>query len=100
MTVTEQEVARSAIDGLGIGGAGHTPLTATCQDLGTLGGANSEAAAINDWSQVVGVSDMPGGGTHAFLYQNGTMTDLNSILPAGSGWVLESAKAFILRGVR
>ena len=38
-------------------------------DLGTLGGTNSEANGINYFgsTQVVGTSDLPGGGTHAFL---------------------------------
>ena len=34
-----------------------------------------------------------GGGTHAFIYTNGAMTDLNTYLPSGSGWVLEAATA-------
>jgi probable HAF family extracellular repeat protein len=63
------------------------------RDLGTLGGLNSEATGINDWSLVVGTSDVSTGGTHAFLYRDGTMTDLNSLLPSGSGWVLEAATA-------
>ena len=28
---------------------------------------------------------------HAFVYEGGSMTDLNSLIPAGSGWVLRSA---------
>ena len=64
-------------------------------DLGTLGGPNSEATGLNyvGSTQVVGTSDVAGGGTHAFVYERGTMTDLNSRLPAGSGWVLEAATA-------
>ena len=31
------------------------------------------------------------GDEHAFLYNNGTMTDLNSLIP--SGWILEVANA-------
>ena len=66
----------------------------TMVDLGTLGGRNSEAAAINDYSEVVGASEVVSEtGTHAFLYRNGAMTDLNTRLPPGSGWVLESATA-------
>jgi probable HAF family extracellular repeat protein len=64
------------------------------KDLGTLGGRNSEAAAINDFSQVVGSSEIADAtGTHAFLYQKGVMQDLNRLLPPGSGWVLEAATA-------
>jgi probable HAF family extracellular repeat protein len=44
------------------------------------------AISINNRGQVVGQG--PGG---AFLYQKGTRIDLNSVLPAGSGWVLSFA---------
>jgi probable HAF family extracellular repeat protein len=59
------------------------------QDLGTLGGANSFAWGINESGQVVGEAQIVGNlGYHAFLYKDGVMTDLNSLLPAGSGWEL------------
>jgi probable HAF family extracellular repeat protein len=57
------------------------------QDLGTLGGRNSFAKAINSAGQVVGKSGHAGGLTHAFLY-NGSMQNLNQLVPAGSGWEL------------
>lgn len=47
--------------------------------LGTLGGYESEANGINDYGQVVGVSDTASEYNHAFLYSNGTMTDLGTL---------------------
>jgi probable HAF family extracellular repeat protein len=53
----------------------------TAQDLGTLpGDALSEAFAINSEAQVVGVSFGGANGSHAFLWQNGVMTDLNDLV--------------------
>jgi probable HAF family extracellular repeat protein len=51
-------------------------------DLGTLGGPSSFATAINAHGDVVGYSDLPGGGTHAFLWRHGRMRDLGT-LPGG-----------------
>ena len=39
----------------------------TVTDIGTLGGANTDARGINDAGQVVGCSDTAGGTSHAFI---------------------------------
>jgi probable HAF family extracellular repeat protein len=63
------------------------------QDLGTLGGTTtSNAHGINNGDEVVGSSDTSDGGQHAFLYSDGVMSDLNSLIPANSGWVLLEAQ--------
>lgn len=57
-------------------------------DLGTLPGyPNSIAEGINDGGQIVGgASEQPllGGNCTAFLWQDGVMTDLNTLIPPGS----------------
>ena len=50
------------------------------RNLGSLGGGNTWAAAINDVGQVVGVSDTPTGASHAFLWTpGGGMQDLGTL---------------------
>lgn len=60
-------------------------------DLGSLGG-NSSAGDINILGQVVGLATV-NGENRAFLYTNGTMIDLNTLIDPASGWVLNSANA-------
>jgi probable HAF family extracellular repeat protein len=55
----------------------------------TLGGSNSYAQALNDAGQVIGYSYTSGNAAqHAFLYSDGAMTDLTSLLSSGFGWQL------------
>jgi probable HAF family extracellular repeat protein len=62
------------------------------KDLGTLpGDAASSAAAINERGHVVGISLDQNFNPHAFLWQDGAMTDLNSLVPAKSPLVLLTA---------
>ena len=62
------------------------------RDLGTLGGVASFASGIDASGSVVGSSfDHSNSYTRAFLYQNGTMLDLNSLLLSPAGWLLTAA---------
>ena len=53
-------------------------------DLGTLGGANSQAFGVNNRGQVVGSSETSTSG-QAFLWQRGTMTGLGTLAGGSSG---------------
>ena len=67
--------------------AGVVALLATScsDDLGTLGGAESTATAINDLGQVVGESTTATGERHAYVYDPATRTmrDLGEGTPTG-----------------
>jgi len=66
------------------------------QDLGSVGplaGNYSQANAINSSGQIVGLTDTPQNTQDAFIYSNGVMTDLNTLLPAGSSVTLHEATA-------
>lgn len=63
-------------------------------DLGGLpGGQNTYPIGLNDRGQVVGAADAgdPSGLPHAFLWDNGRMVDLNSLIPHDAGWLLVDA---------
>jgi probable HAF family extracellular repeat protein len=64
--------------------AGQRQLAAPTQynvvDLGTLGGTFSIAYGINDKGEIDGFSTIPGdSATHAFVAQNGVITDLGTL---------------------
>ena len=86
-------------DGVVVGYAGlssgyehaFSALGAFLTDLGTLGGS-SFAYDINDSGLIVGYSWTNNGeNPHAFVYVDGIMLDLNSLIPAASGWELLAA---------
>jgi probable HAF family extracellular repeat protein len=67
----------------------------TTQDLGSLpGDTSSQANGINAFGQVVGWSRATAKSvSRAVRWQGNVATDLNSLLPQNSGWVLTSASA-------
>lgn len=77
----------------GPGGSSHAVLwkDGITIDLG-YGAAND----INLIGQITGWSwiddGVRRGAQHAVLWQNGSMLDLNSVLPQGSGWILQEAQ--------
>jgi probable HAF family extracellular repeat protein len=63
------------------------------RDLGTLGGNYSFAYAVNNAGQVVGYSQTATSfEIRSFLYSDGTLSDLNALIPAGTGWLLQEAR--------
>jgi probable HAF family extracellular repeat protein len=63
----------------------------TMYDLGTLGGNFSEARGINERGQIVGHSQIAGSNYGAFLWQAGTMTELNTLVSGSSTLKLRNA---------
>src|SRR5579872_4657360 len=62
------------------------------QDLGTLDGGCSYAYGINDSGLIVGYSwSEDANNPEAFVYSDGLLQDLNSLIPGGSGWQLLEA---------
>ncbi len=73
-----------------------TKKTGKMSDIGVLPGDNlSEALDVNDQGQVVGVS-LPS--FHAFIYEDGRMFDLNSLIAKGSPLLLIGANGINERG--
>jgi probable HAF family extracellular repeat protein/autotransporter-associated beta strand protein len=65
----------------------------TIHDCGTLGGNYANANSMNNHDQIVGYSYLADEvTTDAFLYSSGTLSDLNSLVLANSGWRLTSAQ--------
>lgn len=65
-------------------------------NLGTLMPSHtySRASSINNAGQIVGISSesfFTREDERAFIYEGGRMLDLNSLIPAGAGWVLNAA---------
>ena len=62
--------------------------------LGSLGGTDGTAQAINNYGVIVGWSLNSQGAQHGFMYANGVMTDLNNLGASGAqGWTITEAWA-------
>ena len=68
------------------------PLSGGVLDLGSLGGTQGSAFALNDVGSVVGYSYTVGNQSRrAFLHRGNRLWDLNDLIPASSGWELIAA---------
>lgn len=67
------------------------PNGGTLTDLGTLGTGSSYGGGVNDSGQVVGSYAFGSYGTHAFLFANGQMADLNDLIAPDANFTLDSA---------
>jgi probable HAF family extracellular repeat protein len=63
----------------------------TLIDLGTLGGNYSAAFGINNLGEIVGASNRADGVQAAFVWNGIKVVDLNTRIPASSGWFLATA---------
>ena len=63
-----------------------------------LGGPFSYPRAIDAAGQVAGESDTSEGARHAVVWRQDAVTDLNSLIPPDSGWVLQSASGIDASG--
>lgn len=70
----------------------------TMLDLDPMGLDASRAYGINSAGEVVGDVDDARGGVRAFHFDGRVMRDLNTLIPAGSGWILTAAYAINDRG--
>jgi uncharacterized repeat protein (TIGR01451 family) len=71
-------------------GGGLHPFVWTNGDWDVLTEIAGTAQAVNDHGTVVGESFTPAGEA-GFVYQDGVLTNLNAVIPAGSGWMIGPA---------
>jgi probable HAF family extracellular repeat protein len=96
--INESGVIVGQSDGTSTVGHWHAVMWDTAnkiRDLGTIAGGNySIAFGVNNSSVVVGYGNLSNNAAHAMRWTSGGgMKDLNSLIPATSGWVLINANA-------
>jgi probable HAF family extracellular repeat protein len=70
----------------------YNAATQSLSNLGSFGGNSTIAEAINNSNDIVGFSTDASGNFSAFLDTGSGMVNLNSLIPAASGWTLLSAE--------
>ena len=75
------DIAAYLPGGIGVMSTYLVAASGQSQNVGSLGGIDTQPSAINDTGQIVGFSTTPQA-THAFLYSAGTMTDLGVLVGA------------------
>jgi probable HAF family extracellular repeat protein len=89
-----------SLDGSGNSHAMQFAPGTTATDLGRLpSGLSAEALAVNSSDVAVGYSENAAGVSTAVMFDGGTVIDLNSLLPAGTGWTLQVANGVNDSGV-
>jgi uncharacterized membrane protein len=78
-------------------------VTGHLVDLPSIDGISTVAYGINDSGVIVGDATAGAGGMHAVVWQpdatgNYTTSDLNALIPAGTGWDLQGADGINKRG--
>ena len=96
--INSSNVIAGQSDGGNTGGHWHAvtwSASGQIKDLGLLkGGTYSIAFGINDSGVVVGYGNIASNAAHAMIWEPGKgMRDLNSLIPAGTGWTLINANA-------
>ncbi len=61
------------------------------EELGSLGGSNSVARSVNNAGTIIGWASTSSGATHGFIYENGSMYDLNDYAVGAPGFVIVDA---------
>jgi len=80
---------RQFIGDLGPSGSGSQ--LASLPGSMTSAGTGTQAAAVNDSGQIVGSCVTSSGNTHAVIWSNGKIADLNSLIPQVTGMTLTRA---------
>ena len=98
---TGQVVGSSTLAGDKIGHAFLWQSGHKIKDLGALpGDSNSQANGVVDGGQAFGQScNAAGSVCHAVMWGKGKITDLNTLIPPNSGWVLNWAQTANAKGL-